>query len=91
MPEMPVMIDVADSRLSQIKGWKIPSSESSQSSQQQRDDTTTERHRRKASQSDKSNKTSDTESVTVPSNGFCRFVTLLFHLLFYYLFFTKDK
>ena len=74
---MPVMVDVADSRLSQIKGWKIPSSESSQSQQQQqRDDSTTERHRRKAAQSDKSNKTSDTESVTVQSNGLCRFVIL---------------
>lgn len=72
------MVDVADSKLSQIKGWKIPSSDSSLSSQQQRDDSTTERHRRKASQSDKSNKTSDIESVTVQSNGFCRFVTLSF-------------
>ena len=61
MPEMPVMIDIADSRLSQIKGWKIPSETTSTLSKSADSSSTAERQRRKASQvtsqDDKSNKT----------------------------------
>jgi hypothetical protein len=71
MPEMPVTIDVGDSRLSQIKGWKIAAETS------QRDDhaTTTERQRRKASLTEKSNKTQDNEA-TATSQETCRLVNL---------------
>ncbi len=68
---MPVTIDVGDSRLSQIKGWKIAAETS------QRDDhaTTTERQRRKASLTEKSNKTQDNEA-TATSQETCRLVNL---------------
>ncbi len=74
MPEMPVTIDVGDSRLSQIKGWKIAAETS------QRDDhaTTTERQRRKASLTKKSNKTQDNEAATATSQETCRLVNCLF-------------
>jgi hypothetical protein len=80
MPEMPVTIDVGDSRLSQIKGWKIAAETS------QRDDhaTTTERQRRKASLTEKSNKTQDNEA-TATSQETCRLVNCLFLYAFYYL------
>ncbi len=78
---MPVTIDVGDSRLSQIKGWKIAAETS------QRDDhaTTTERQRRKASLTEKSNKTQDNEAATATSQETCRLVNCLFLYAFYYL------
>jgi hypothetical protein len=66
MPEMPVTVDVADARLSQIKGWKIASTEASSVA-------TTDRQRRKATtQTEKSNKTLETEpTIATQAGGTC--------------------
>ena len=69
MPEMPVTVDVADTRLSQIKGWKIATQEASTSASL----ASAERQRRKATQGDKSNKTSAAEtSSQAHSSDACR-------------------
>ena len=90
---MPVMIDIADSRLSQIKGWKIPSETLTKRDEAtlKRDDSTSsstaERQRRKASlvtfEDDKLNKTTqEVEMTNTQGEEACRyFFTFSFFFL----------
>ena len=72
MPETPLTVDVADARLSQIKGWKVASTEALASTSSS--SSSTDRRRRKATPTEASNKTLENEtSSSTLAVGDCRY------------------
>ena len=73
MPETPLTVDVADARLSQIKGWKVASTEALASTSSS-SSSSTDRRRRKATPTEASNKTLENEtSSSTLAVGDCRY------------------